>query len=86
MQKLDDLFIAPAPAESPDVPWTDEVGDLLGRAASLCIEHGLDCDAFMKNAWSAYIDSRPGLRAYLEEMQLRHQLEELRKMGKLEAA
>ena len=64
-------------------PWNVEVGDLLAQAALLCVEHGLDVDAFMKGAWSAYIEARPGLRDYLEEMQLRNQLEELRKLGRM---
>jgi hypothetical protein len=64
-------------------PWHAEVGDLLAQAAELCVENGLDVDTFMKGAWSAYIEARPGLRDYLEEMQLRNQLEELRKAGRL---
>jgi len=64
-------------------PWQREVGDLLAQAALLCVENGLDVDAFMKGAWSAYIEARPGLRDYLEEMQLRNQLEELRKLGRM---
>jgi len=37
----------------------------------------------MKGAWSAYIDARPGLREQLEEMQLKNQLDELRKAGRI---
>ena len=64
-------------------PWHAEVGDLLAQAAVLCAEHGVDVDAFMKGAWSAYIEARPGLREHLEEMQLREHLDELRKSGRL---
>ena len=64
-------------------PWHAEVGDLLAQAAILCIQHGLDVEAFMKGAWSAYVEARPGLRDYLEEMQLRNQLEEMRKLGRM---
>ncbi len=67
----------------PSKPWPAEVADLLSRAADLCIEHGMDVDAFMRDAWSAYVDTRPGMREYLEEMQLRNQLEELRKAGRI---
>jgi len=67
-------------------PWHAEVADLLGRAARACIEHGIDIDAFMGGAWSAYVESRPGFKEALEEMQLRTQLDELRKAGKLGAA
>jgi hypothetical protein len=67
-------------------PWHSEVGDLLAQAAILCIENGLDVDAFMKGAWSAYVEARPGLRDYIEEMQLRTQLEEIRKLGRMAEA
>lgn len=63
--------------------WQTEVGDLLAQAATLCVEHGLDVDTFLTGAWSAYVEARPGLREYLEELQIRNQLEELRKAGRL---
>ena len=63
--------------------WHSEVGDLLAQAAILCVAHGLDVDTFMKGAWSAYVEARPGLKDYIEEMQLRNQLDELRKLGRL---
>lgn len=72
-----------AGAEASSKPWHAEVGDLLAQAAIMCVEHGLDVDTFMKGAWSAYVEARPGLRDYLEEMQLRNQLEELRKLGRM---
>ncbi|HEX3481184.1 MAG TPA: hypothetical protein VHT91_39475 [Kofleriaceae bacterium] len=65
------------------LPWQVEVGRLLTQAAAICVEQGVDIDAFMKGAWSAYVESRPGMRAYLEEMQLRDQLEEIRKLGRM---
>ncbi len=71
------------PAAEPGQPWHAEVGDLLAQAALLCVEHDLDVDAFMKGAWSAYIEARPGLRDYLEELQIRSQIDELRKLGRL---
>jgi hypothetical protein len=40
----------------------------------------------MKAAWSAYVESRPGMREHLEELQLREQLDELRKLGRLGVA
>src|SRR5882672_1677671 len=70
-------------SDAPTAPWHSEVGDLLAQAAILCIQHGLDVDTFMKGAWSAYVEARPGMRDYLEEMQLRNQLEELRKLGRV---
>lgn len=69
--------------EASSKPWHDEVGDLLAQAAIICVQNGLDVDTFMKGAWSAYVEARPGLRDYLEEMQLRAQLEELRKLGRM---
>lgn len=69
--------------DAADKPWHAEVGDLLAQAAMLCVQHGLDVDTFMKGAWSAYIEARPGLRDYLEEMQLRNQLDEIRKLGRM---
>ena len=67
-------------------PWHAEVGDLLAHAAELCVEHGLDVESFMRGAWSAYVESRPGMKEYLEEMQLRQQLDELRKVGRMAEA
>src|ERR1044071_10280641 len=63
------------------MPWHAEVGQFLTHAAELCVEHGVDLEAFMKGAWSAYVETRPGMRDYLEEMQLRDQLDEIRKLG-----
>ena len=71
---------------TPNKSWDAEVGDLLARAANLCIEHGLDADTFMKGAFSAYVEARPGFREYLEEMALLNQLDELRKAGRLDKA
>lgn len=72
-----------AEIEASSKPWASEVGDLLAQAAIMCVEHGLDVDTFMKGAWSAYVEARPGLRDYLEELQLRNQLDELRKLGRM---
>jgi hypothetical protein len=71
------------PVEAPGQPWQVEVSRLLTRAAAICVEQGVDVEAFMKGAWSAYVESRPGMRDYLEEMQLRDQLEEIRKAGRM---
>ena len=71
------------PVEAPGLPWQVEVGRLLTQAAAICVEQGVDVDAFMKGACSAYVEARPGMRDYLEEMQLRDQLEEIRKLGRM---
>jgi len=75
----------PAPPE-PTKPWPTEVSELLAKAAALCVEHGVDLEQFMRGAWTAYVEGRPGYREYLEEQQLIGQLEELRKAGKLGTA
>jgi hypothetical protein len=72
--------------EAPRRPWQAEVGTLLTQAAALCVEHGVDVDNFMKGAWSAYVESRPGMREQLEELELRDQLEEIRKIGRMAEA
>ena len=64
-------------------PWYAEVGDLLAQAAILCVENGLDADTFMRGAWSAYVETRPGMKDYLEELALQHQLDEARKAGRM---
>jgi hypothetical protein len=69
--------------EPPQFPWHAEVGQLLTQTAALCVQHGVDLETFMKGAWSAYVESRPGLRDYLEEMQLRDQLAEIRRTGRM---
>ncbi|HET9627458.1 MAG TPA: hypothetical protein VFP84_39145 [Kofleriaceae bacterium] len=67
-------------------PWQAEVGQLLQRAAALCTEHGVEVDAYMSGAWTAYIEARPGMREQLEEAQLREQLGELRRLGRMAEA
>lgn len=74
------------PNEAPELPrptWHTEAGLLLAQAARLCVQHGLDVENFMNGAWSAYVEARPGFREHLEEMQLRDQLEEIRKLGRM---
>lgn len=84
MQHRNETTMASVPAaDAPKQSWHAEVGDLLAQAAQLCVENGLDVDTFLKGAWSAYIEARPGLRDYLEEMQIRNQLDELRKLGRI---
>ncbi len=51
---------------------------LLTQAAKRC---DLDPDAFVRGAYKAYLDAHPGMKEHLEDLQLREQLEELRKSG-----
>jgi hypothetical protein len=57
--------------------------DLLEQAAARC---DVDPDSFVRGAWAAYLDARPGMREHLEELHLRAQLEELRKDGRMGVA
>jgi hypothetical protein len=78
-----ELEIQAEPSQPIQQPWHSELGQFLTRAAKLCVEHGGDLDSFMRSAWSAYVEARPGMRDYLEEMQLRDQLDEIRKSGQM---
>jgi hypothetical protein len=66
--------------------WVREVSELLARAAQLCVEHDVEADPFVRGAYSAYLEARPGMREYLEELQLKQTLEELRKDGRIASA
>jgi len=54
--------------------------DLLEQAAARC---DVDPDSFVRGAWAAYLDARPGMREHLEDLQLKAQLEELRRDGRI---
>lgn len=71
-------------AETPEtISPAGELSTLLGRAADLAASMGLDLDAWMRSAWSSYVDARPGLREHLADMQLIEDLEALRKNGRI---
>ena len=55
----------------------------LHAAAASAVEAGVELDAWMQAAWSAYVEQRPGLRAHLEEVQLASQLDDLRQRGRI---
>jgi hypothetical protein len=72
----------PKAAEPPaDRAPTKEALRLLRRAAQLAAEDGMASEAFMQAAWNSCLDARPGLRAELEDRELRSQLKKLRKRG-----
>jgi hypothetical protein len=78
------MFIeTPEPVEAQQPAWHLEINQLMARVVELCVAHGVEIDTFMSGAWSAYVEGRPGMRAQLEELQLRNQLEELRKAGRV---
>jgi hypothetical protein len=66
--------------------WQSEASELFARAAELCVEHGVDLDAFVRGAYSAYLEARPGMREELADRQLAQQLDELRRAGRLASA
>lgn len=63
-----------------------EISQLLARAAILCVEQDIEVDTFMRGAWSAYVEARPGMRERLEELQLTRHLAYMRHQGRLGAA
>ena len=72
----------PAASEPPaDDASAREAVRLLRRAAKLAAEDGMESEHFMQAAWDSCLDARPGLRAELEDRELRAQLKKLRKRG-----
>lgn len=60
---------------------TNETKDVLTRAAHQAAEAGVELDEFMRAAWSAYVDARPGLRARIEHSQTVARLAAMRERG-----
>ena len=73
-------------ANEPTKSWQSEVSELLARAAQLCVEHDVEMDPFVRGAYSAYLEARPGMREYLEELQLKATLEQMRTAGRIASA
>ena len=71
------LRVAPDPSAPP------AVADALTEAAAKASRSGLSLEAFMRAAWSAYVDGHPGMRQRLETEQLVAQLAELRQRGQV---
>jgi hypothetical protein len=63
-----------------------ELRRLLLEAAAQAAELDIDLDTFMKSAWQAYMEARPGLREHLEDLQLVAQIEALRGAGRIAKA
>lgn len=57
--------------------------DLLAGAARASLDAALSLEDFMRAAWLAYTEARPGLRELLEERAVMFQLAELRAAGKM---
>jgi hypothetical protein len=64
-----------------DTPTSHELDTLLARAAEHAAASGVDSDSFIRAAWAAFLDARPGLREELEEKELKSELRKLRKRG-----
>jgi hypothetical protein len=60
---------------------TNDLLELLSRAAKLAADRGLDSEAFMSAAWAAVLDAHPGMREALADKELRKQLKAWRKQG-----
>ena len=58
--------------------------ELLAMAANAAGD--ADLDSFMRAAWSAFVEGRPGLRQRLEELRFLAELEGLRQQGRLPEA
>lgn len=67
----------------PQNNWQTELEQLLERAADVGAKHDVDVDSFMRAAWAAYLESRPGMREQIEELQMREQLEAIRRSGRM---
>ena len=76
-------------ANQPDSKhWQELVGDLLTRAAKVCVENGAGADlqAFMNGAYAAFIAASPGLAEQIADAQLRARLEQMRSAGQVASA
>ena len=60
--------------------------ELLAGAARASIDAEITVEAFMRAAYAAYMDSRPGLQEYLEDRAVRAQIAELRQRGQVALA
>ena len=81
--------VAPASTVDPSNESSNELNELeqldlhLQAAALAASSTGVNLDEFLRQAWSAYVDSRPGMREHLADAQLVHQIQELRAAGKV---
>ena len=57
--------------------------ELLAEAAA---HAEVDLEAFIHGAWAAYLAAHPGMREHLAELQLRADLDQLRKEGRMALA
>jgi hypothetical protein len=67
-------------------PAPPGIAELLAHAARLAAAEGGELDEFMRAAWSAFVDARPGLREHFEQMRLAAEFEQLRQSGRMPMA
>lgn len=70
IDRLELLPVALAVFDGSSTLWHAEIGALLAQAAILSVEHDLDADTFIKGAWSAYVEARPGMSEHLERLRV----------------
>lgn len=63
-----------------------EMKRLLRRAAELATAHSITSEAFVIEAWRAYLACHPGLREEMEDKALRTKLQKERERGKIAQA
>jgi hypothetical protein len=80
------LLAVMSDSSPPIVDASLTTSEQLAGAARASIDADLSLEDFMRAAWAAYTDARPGLRAYLEDQAFRAQLEELRERGQIAVA
>jgi hypothetical protein len=61
----------------------ETIDQQLAAVAKLAADSGIDLDDFMKAAWNAYVETRPGMRAKLEHLRMVQELEVLRAAGRV---
>ena len=66
--------------------WQTQLNQQLTAAAHVAIDEELDLNAFLRNAWVAYVEARPGMREHLEDVRIRAELEEMRGKGQIATA
>ena len=75
--------VASLPTDQPSAPAPTPLREALEHAARLATTAGVPLDEFMRAAWAAFVDSRPGMRQRLETEQLIDQLRTLRARGQV---
>jgi hypothetical protein len=73
-------------ANQTEKQWNVEVSELLARAAELSAANAVELDQFVRGAYVAYLEARPGMREEMAERALIEQIDELRRTGRIAVA